>query len=329
MTIHKALVAIALAVCGSAGTCAEQSTAATQFVEITGSRLRGIETESTSPVQIITAEEIQRRGVGSLRELLVQLSSNSGGFTDIGGAGTFAPGATATSMRNMGMQSTLVLLNFRRVAPYPLANFAEVITNIDALPFEAIERIEILKIGGAALYGSDAVSGVINIITKRDWVGVQARVSHERSTLSGRFGNTTASITAGFGGSGADSGHLLMNLELYRRDALIWRDLLQYSDPALTSRSPGFGSFSTYSWPGNVIGAGPVPGCAPGLIQGGLCRYDRYARFEAMPAAERANLLLTGHQPLTEGRRLFGELLLADTRTAYRAPFQAYPIFLN
>lgn len=311
------------------GVCAAQTGLNGQSIEVTGTRLRGVDAEGYSPIQVVTGEEIKQRGVGSLRELLAQLSSNTGGPTDIGGNGTFAPGATGTSMRNLGIQSTLILLNFRRVAPYPLANDAEIFTNIDALPFEAIERVEVLKSGASALYGSDAVAGVINIITRRDWTGVQARLSQEHSLTSGRFRNITGSVTAGLGDPGGSGGHLLANLELYRRESVIWRDVLQYVDPELTSRSPGFGTFSSYSWPGNVIGGGPVQGCAPELIQGGLCKYDRYARFEAMPASERANLLLTGHLPLPDGRRLFSEVLLAKTSTTYLSPFQPYGTALS
>ena len=116
-------------------------------------------------------------------------------------------------MRCLGPQSTLVLLNFRCVAPYPLAaNGSAIFTNIDALPFEAVERIEILKGGASALSGSDAIAGVINIITKRDWVGLQGRISHERSLRSGEMGNSTASLTARLGSPGAEGGHLLANL---------------------------------------------------------------------------------------------------------------------
>jgi iron complex outermembrane receptor protein len=294
-----------------------------QSVEVTGSRLRASEAEGTSPVQVVTAAEIQRMGVSSLRELFVLLASNTSGPIDLGGSGSFAAGSSATSMRSLGVQATLVLLNFRRVAPYPLANYAEVFTNIDALPFEAIDRVEVLKSGASALYGSDAVAGVINIITKRDWTGLQARASHERSLTSGRLRASTASVTAGFGAPGTDAGHLMLNLEVYRRDNLMWNDALQYVDTTLTSRSAGFGTTSTYSWPGNIIGVGPVAGCDPALVQGGLCRYDRYARFEAIPSADRVNLLASGDLPLRSGR-LFGELLVADTRNTYLKPFQPY-----
>lgn len=316
-----AWVCAAVPVCGFGQA---QAGAEPQSVEVTGSRIRAAQSEGATPVQVLTREDIARSGAGSLRELLDQLSASSGGTSDLGGSNSFAAGSSGASLRGLSKQATLVLLNSRRVAPYPLADYSEIFTNIDALPFEAIERIEVLKIGGAATYGSDAIAGVINVITRSGWRGVQARVSRQQSITSGRFGNTTASVTAGFGGQAPGDGHVLVNLELYRREALMWRDVLGYANPSVTSLSSGFGSLSTYSWPGNVIGAGPVPGCAPALLIGGLCRYDRYSRFEVVPEAQRSNLLVSAQQPLAGGRKLYAELLLADTRTHYRSALQAY-----
>lgn len=298
------------------------SVLAQQTVEITGSRLPTAQAEGASPVQVITRDDILRSGAGSMQEVLIELARAGGGSRDLSGNGSFAPGASGASLRYLGRQSTLVLLNFRRVAPYPLADYSEVFTNIDALPFEAIERIEVLASGASALYGSDAVAGVINIITRRDWVGLQGRVSQQQSLANGRFGSTTASLTGGW--TLSNGGHLLANLEVYRREGVMWRGVMQRIDPALTSRSGSYGTYSSYSVPGNVIGAGPLPGCAPELLIGGLCRYDRYARFEAVPAAERANLLVGFQQPLAAGRRAFGELLLADTRSTYQSPYLPY-----
>lgn len=292
-------------------------------IEVTGSRIGGTEAEGATPVQVLTRDDIQRSGAMSLRELIEQLAAAGGGTPDTGAGYSFAAGASGASLRNMGRQATLILLNGRRLAPYPLADYAQVFTNIDGLPFEAIERIEVLKIGGAAMYGSDAVAGVINVVTRSGWRGVQARASRQQSITSGRFGSTTASLAAGF--DGLDRGpQVLVSLELFDREGVVWREVLEHVRPEVRERSPGFGSRSTYSWPGNVIGGGPVPGCAASDLIGGLCRYDRYERFEVVPAAQRANLLLNAAQTLGRGQRLFGELLLAHTRTVYRNPYQAY-----
>lgn len=294
-------------------------------IEITGSRLPQTANEPAAPVQIVSREEIQRSGNATLREWLESLPSANGSLSDIGGAASFASGASGASFRSMGKQSTLILLNGRRLSPYPLADYAEVFTNIDALPFEAIERVEILKIGGAALYGSEAVAGVINIITRPAFEGWQARASHQQSLTSGRFGNTLASLTGGFKGlPGLDGARVLANLELYHRDGLVWSEVLDQVRPQARELSASFGSPSSYSWPGNVIGAGPVAGCDPAQINSGLCFYDRYQRFEVVPAAKRANGLLSATLPLAQGFEGFAELLLAHVEVNYLSVQQPY-----
>lgn len=294
-------------------------------VEVTGTRIRGVQGEAPTPVQVVSRDDIQRSGAGHLSDVLNGLAvSAGGGSTDINGSGSFAPGASGASLRGLGRQGTLVLLNSRRLAPYPLPDYSVVFTNIDALPLEAIERVEVLKIGGAAMYGSDAVAGVINVITRPGFQGAHGQLSHQRSLTSGRFGSRSAGLTAGLGGSTADDGHLMVSAEFYQRDALAWGDVLQFVDPATRAASPSFGSTSTYSWPGNVLPRGALPGCAPDNVVGGLCRYDRYARFEVVPAAERVNLLVSAHQPLAGGQRLFGEALVGRTQTLHRLAQQPY-----
>ena len=297
----------------------------TQLVEVTATRVRSGDA-SMAPVQVMTADDIRRSGASSLRELLDAVSASGGGTSDIDGVSSFAAGSSGASLRYLGKQATLVLLNSRRVAPYPLADYSEVFSNLDSLPFEAIDRIEILKGGASALYGSDAIAGVVNIITRTDWRGLQLRASRQQSLTSGRFGEHAFAVTAGFGGSGTGSTSVLADLELYRRDGLMWRDVLHHVNTETTSLSPSFGSGSTFSWPGNVIaeGAGAVAGCTTTVA--GLCLYDRYARFEAAPAARRANLLVSiDHRP-SATQRLFAEVLAASTQTDYRL---AFPIHGN
>lgn len=294
-------------------------------VEITGSRLPVTGAgEGIAPLQVVTRRELQQSGAQNLRDWLDGLASGGGGSNEAGTSASFAAGASGASLRNMGSQATLVLLNGRRLAPYPLADYASVFTNLDSLPFEAIERIEVYKAGGAALYGSDAVAGVINVITRSDYRGVQGRVSHERSLRNNLHRTNQAVLAGGFDLPGSPSGRLLASAELYQRDGLVWRDVMDEVRPEVYRRSPNFGSWSSYSWPGNVIGAAAVPGCAPEQQRNGLCMYDRYQRFEVLPEARRANLLLDGRLPLEGGRELFSEAVLAQARTLYLQPYMAY-----
>ena len=317
--------ACAAVLCASAWLCQAVAQDTGVAIEVTGSRIRGVQGEPSTPVQVVTRDDIQRSGAAHLSDVLNALAvSAGGGSTDINGSGSLAPGSSSASLRGLGRQGTLVLLNSRRLAPYPLPDYSVVFTNIDALPLEAIERIEVLKIGGAAMYGSDAVAGVINVITRAGFQGLHGQATHQRSLTSGRFGNSSVGLTAGFGGRSANDAHLMVSAEFYQRDPLAWGSVLQHVSATTKEASPSFGSPSTYSWPGNVLPGGALPGCAPENVAGGLCRYDRYARFELVPAAERVNLLVSGHQPLAGGSRLFAELLAGHTQTRHRLAQQPY-----
>ena len=277
-----------------------------------------------SPVLVLDKEDIRRTGAESLKELFERISNVGIGVPDTGGRGTFAAGSSGAGLRGLGSKSTLVLLNSRRVAPYPLAEYSEIFTNIDSLPLEAVERVEILRSGGSALYGSEAVAGVINIITRPNYQGIHTKVSSQRSDQTGKFRSESASLTAGFGSLAGDGYNLLTNLEFYRRQGVVWSEVLSFVNPKASAPFPGFGTLSTFSYPGNLLPAGALPGCDPALVIGGLCRYNRYQRFEAMPAAKRMNLMSSAKLSLGGGLLGFAEALYSNTETRYLSPFQPY-----
>ena len=329
IALKTSVIAVALTLASSQVVLAqEDSTKPIEKVVITGSNIKRIDAETATPVQILRREDISRLGVNSVRDVIDTLtSSSSSALSDIGGSNSFAGGASSASLRNLGKQSTLVLLNSRRVAPYALADYNEVFTNLDSLPLDAIERVEVLRNGGSAIYGSDAVAGVINIITRNDFQGVQARGNWEQSVANEQFKTKTASITAGFGDFNKDGYNVLANVEVFKRDNVIWRDVIDDINPTygqkFTAVAPKSGLMfgnrgapSTYSYPGNFIGQGPVPGCTT-LNAGGLCVYDRFSRFEAIPKAERVNALVSGKLNLGNGTESYTELLYSKTKTTY------------
>jgi iron complex outermembrane receptor protein len=251
-------------------------------------------------------------------------SSSTGALNDIGGGNSFSPGASQASLRNLGAQSTLVLLNGRRIAMYPLANYQETFSNLDSLPLEAVDRIEILKSGGGAIYGSDAIAGVINIITKNSFQGFEISGSTGHSLKTGKFGEKSGAVTFGFGDYSKSGWNVLGNIDLYHRDNLFWSDILDAVNPKYKAQSPGFGTFSTYSYPGNIIGQGALDGCTGVVSPSGLCTYNRYSRFEVQPEAQRANMLLSGNFRINADTALYSELLYSKTRTTYQNPYAVY-----
>jgi len=193
-------------------------------VEITGSNIRRVEAETASPVQVISREEIEKSGKRTVGEYLQTLSVDNQGSVPTGFGNGFATGSIAVSLRGLGAASTLVLLNGRRMAPYGLADDGQkVFTDLSTIPMEAVERVEILRDGASAIYGSDAIAGVVNIILRKDFTGVVAKASYGQSRYSDGQ-EKKASVTAGFGKLDSDRYNVFFNLEYLKSDKIGYRD---------------------------------------------------------------------------------------------------------
>src|SRR5256714_4232618 len=139
-------------------------------VEITGSSIKRIDAETALPVQVLTRDDIQKTGVTNVEQLLQTVSSmaSSGALTASSVSGATTGGISAISLRGLSSIRTLVLLNGRRIAPYGIGFTGDSVSvDVNSIPLSAIERVEVLKDGASAVYGSDAIAGVVNIITRR------------------------------------------------------------------------------------------------------------------------------------------------------------------
>jgi len=186
-----------------------------QRVEITGSSIKRIAAEGALPLQIITRGEIDRAGIATAEQLISTLNINGNGLDNLAsnadvvdGAQRGNNGATSANLRGQGASSTLVLLNGRRVAAHGLNGAA---VDLNSIPFAAVERIEILKDGASAIYGTDAIGGVINFILRRDYRGLEANAFMDATEAGG--GNIVrASLTGGFGDIDKDGFNVLASL---------------------------------------------------------------------------------------------------------------------
>ena len=176
-----------------------QESAQLQRVEVTGSNIPRADKETPSPVQVIGAEELKASGYTTVNEVLQNLTANGNGTLGKGFSGAFAGGATGVSLRGLTVGATLVLIDGHRMAPYPAADDGQrSFVDVGSIPFQAIERIEVLKDGASAVYGSDAMAGVINIILKKAYSGTS--VSADIGTTQQGGGTTSNfSIARGFG----------------------------------------------------------------------------------------------------------------------------------
>lgn len=142
-------------------------------VTVTGSRIKRVDIEGPTPVTVVTAEDIQAQGFNTVYEALNTLTQNDiGRLQNELTAGSFTQGAQFVSLRGLSPSYQLVLINGRRVADYPHPyNGQSNAINVGSIPAAAVERIEVLTGGASAIYGSDAVAGVINIILKTNYEG--------------------------------------------------------------------------------------------------------------------------------------------------------------
>ena len=148
------------------GAFAQDSTV--QRVEITGSSIKRIDAETSEPVTVIKADDLKKQGVTTVEQIMQSVSAMQVQQTSAQSVGAGTGGASFADIRGLGANKTLVLLNGRRIANNAFNSSAP---DLNTIPFAAIERVEVLRDGASALYGTDAIAGVINFITRKDYQG--------------------------------------------------------------------------------------------------------------------------------------------------------------
>ena len=152
-----------------------------QKYEVTGSRIRRIDSQGPSPVIQLTTQNIEQMGFSTFGDAIRALPINGGqAITPANSGNSFTPGLNSFNFRGLGNNNTLVLLNGRRMIPYATPGYDgfQTMVNLDAIPMAAIESVEILKDGASAIYGSDAVAGVLNVKLRKDYQGSAVTVSY-------------------------------------------------------------------------------------------------------------------------------------------------------
>jgi iron complex outermembrane receptor protein len=216
--------ALMLASAGSYAAASDVSDTGTELQEVivTGSHLARTDTETPSPIQVVTAKDLEESGYTTVTQVLQNLTANGQGTLSNAFPGAFAGGATGISLRGLNTSATLVMIDGHRMAPYPLSDDGQrSFVDVTSIPFESVERIEVLKDGASAVYGSDAMAGVVNIILKKSYVGTS--ISAEGGTTTEGGGATAhASIIHGMGDLDSDGYNAYVTAE-YRHQG----DILQ------------------------------------------------------------------------------------------------------
>ena len=191
-------------------------------IDVTGTLFRRTDTETPSPVTVLTADDLQKRGINTVQDAVQRLSANGAGTlpNSFSANGAFASGASAVSLRGLTTSSTLVLFDGMRAAYYPLAddgtrNFVD----LNSIPDAIVDRVEVLKDGASSTYGADAVAGVVNIITKKQITGLHLNASSGISQ-KGDSAEQRFDATYGYGDLSENGFNVYVSGEYQKNDAL-------------------------------------------------------------------------------------------------------------
>ncbi len=241
-------------------------------VEITGSSIKRVASEGALPVTTVTKEDIARSGVTSVEALIQTITSSStaNSFQGSALAGLATYGISSISLRGLGDNRTLVLVNGRRLAVFAGNSTGGV--DVNAIPLSAIDRVEILRDGASALYGSDAVGGVINFILRNDYKGLEVGASYDDPTRGGGGRTTKANVTLGFGNLAEDKFNVMVAGEFAKGSALYGksRDFSKTGNilPFIQSAATESGRIEGIWVPGQTAGQNARSGTNPFGISG-------------------------------------------------------------
>ena len=236
-----------------------------ETITVTGSYIRRTNTESPSPVTTIDADQIAKSGLSSIADVIRTVAADNSGTLSQAFSGAMAGGADGVSLRGLSVDATLVLVDGHRMANYPLTDDGQrPFVDIDTLPMAIVDRVEVLKDGASATYGSDAIAGVVNIIMKKEFVGFDGSVTGG-STDRGDGLEQRFAATWGTGSLAADGHNFYVSVEGRHQQAIDQEargsyiaasDLTPWGGPNLYGGVVN-GSLpnpnTTYSVPGQVI----------------------------------------------------------------------------
>ncbi|WP_424682037.1 TonB-dependent receptor plug domain-containing protein [Frateuria sp. YIM B11624] len=293
-----------------------------QTITVTGSAIPRIDMETPSPVTVITAAQIQRSGLKTVSDVVRAISADNSGSIPTAFTAGFAAGSAGVALRGLTVNSTLVLIDGRRSANYPLADDGQrTFVDLNTIPVNAIERIDVLKDGASSLYGADAIAGVVNIILKHDYKGLEGTAEVGTSQQGG---GTTRRATLLFGGGDLQKNgwNAYGSVEAQKDDRIWARDRgYPYNAANLNPTGgsnfdwgqPGFNNGSIYpmvqravlgpNGPGGMLTGTAAPGalwqplvpCGPGTTpitnaEGSGCEQNQINYLDLQPKQERVGV---------------------------------------
>jgi iron complex outermembrane receptor protein len=325
--------------CRSAAACAVQALIAalaaqpasaqeSQRIEITGSSIKRIDAETALPVQVLTRQDIQKSGATNVEQLMLTIGANTSSGAQMANAASGATTGSISSISLRGLTSirTLVLVNGRRVAPYGIGFVGDSVSvDVGSIPIAMIDRIEVLKDGASAIYGSDAIAGVVNFILRRDFTGGELQLD-AGDTQEGGAASKRAAATFGFGDG--NRWNIVLSGSFQKDSALLGRDRdfasVGYSLPN------GNDPTSFHTFPANVLdvetvatyGGNPAwPNCQlpyainRGPVDDPFCVFDPSPLVTLLPKTERGTIMANGKFTFSDALEAFFEASFTKTKT--------------
>ena len=369
------LICIALPVAAQDAAPEKKGPTKLEKIEVTGSSIKRVQDEGSSPIQVIKAQDLVKLGITSAEQLLANISANGNGIDGLvtnqgsdflNSAGKKGPnnGASGASLRGLGSEYTLVLLNGRRVATHALNGSS---VDLNSIPLAAIDRVEILKDGASAIYGTDAIGGVINFILKRDYKGFEATAFGD-VTEHGDGNIFRASLLGGFGDLATDRFNVMTSLTYDTNDRLRGkqRDFHNGYQPdrglapdttgtpfANIGQARGTALGSRFALPGNtqtynrvnllalqgqcttISDMSPYRGDITGFNNNNqACAYDYGKQWSLLQPIDRTNLISRGSLAISPDHTAFVEVVASRNKSAVEyTPIQItnqnYPAFIK
>lgn len=286
-------------------------------VVVTGSNLRGVDLAESQPVVVLDREAIEASGATTIPDLVRQISESGGGTGNFSTANSGAlqadspAGQAGISLRGLGTASTLTLVNGRRIAASSFANGSENFVDVNAIPLAAVERVEVLTTGASAVYGADAVAGVVNFILRKDFEGLRLEASYGDSTRGTDEGRYNANLVYGFQGDRVNG---LFVFDAFQRNALYDRDrAISAVEPRPSQQGffPSIGDGSTR--PELVESACPRSQFGTGRL-GEFCTLNRNAYTATDPESRQLGAYGMIDVRLSDSLEYFTELALQRNR---------------
>jgi iron complex outermembrane receptor protein len=304
-------------------------------IVVTGSYIRRTTDQGALPVTVLTEEDIRRTGANTTEQLLQSLAPATQGNSNTvtaSAAGLNTAGVSGISLRGLGSQRTLVLINGRRSSAGGTLTDS---TTVDAnsIPLAAVERVDVLKDGASATYGSDAIAGVVNFVLRDDYEGQSVTVNYGDSAAGGAQ-SRRANAVFGFGNLDSDRYNVLVVANYLKEDPLFgYQRSFARSAVNLGAQNDGT---SGNSFPANIViptvdengdpttvTANPNhPNCSPSIADpvfdafGApfVCRYDPSPLVGLLPATERSNVYATGKFAFNANLQGYAEASFAHNR---------------